>query len=116
MPVYKDLNDMMNSIIRREIANFQKEMENLEREFFSSPLLDMYACEDHYDCIVDVPYVDPTSIYMKVEGNLMKFKCKDKMGNVYQAEINLPEDADSDSIKVERVKWVLRIRMARKST
>ncbi len=115
MPVYKDIEEMVNSIIRKEAIRFQRDMEALEKEFFSTPLLDLYSCESHYDCVLDVPYIDPTSIYMKVEGSSIRLRCKDKMGSIYQTEIPVPEDADLDSIKVERIKWFLRIRIPRKS-
>ncbi|MCY0850921.1 hypothetical protein [Sulfuracidifex metallicus] len=114
MPAYKELDDIFNSIVRREISRFNKEVYKLEREFFSTPLLDFYSCDDHYDCVIDVPYMDPTSIYMKVEGDVMKLRCKDKMGNVYQTQIQLPRDADLDNLKVERIKWFLRIRISRR--
>lgn len=121
MPAYKDLYDLIKSVIEKEISRVEREFERLEKEIeeetkgIYSPLYSFYESEDSYHYLIDVPNIDMSTIYVKVEKHNLRIRCKDKANREYVLNLRLPKDADENSLKVTRAKWLLRISVKRKS-
>ncbi len=120
MPVYKDLYDLIRSIVQKEISKVEKEFERIEKELreelgeFNSPLYTVYENDDYYYYLIDVPNLDLSTVFVKIEKGYLKIKCKDKLNKSYALNIPLPDDADSDTLTLSRAKWLLRISLKRK--
>lgn len=112
---------MVKSMIEKEISRMEKEFRRIESEIkeeiekYNVPLYSFYESEDFYYYLIDIPNVDISTIYVKVENNnSLKISCKDKSNKEYVLNVKVPEDADIDSLSVTRVKWLVKITVKRR--
>ncbi|MEM0091563.1 MAG: Hsp20/alpha crystallin family protein [Saccharolobus sp.] len=122
MPAYKDLYDLVKSIVEKEIRRVEDEFKKIRQEIeeevegATSPLYSLYQSDDTYYYLIDIPNLDISTLYVKIEKRNLKVRCKDKMNRDYILNIRLPEDIDENSLNITRAKWLLKIGIKRKIT
>lgn len=119
MPVYKDLYDMIRQIIREEEEKINREIERVEeeiKEFFEEPLYTSYEERDTIYYIIDVPFINEKTIYIKVEGKKIKLSCTDIRGKKYQLTIPTKYDIENYNINVIRDKGFIKLVLKKKKS
>ncbi|WP_338601618.1 hypothetical protein V6M85_00485 [Sulfolobus tengchongensis] len=120
MPAYKDLYDMIKSMVEKEINRIEREFKRIESEIEEevrrsyTPLYSLYESGDSYYYLIDIPNIDMSTLYVKVEKNTLRIRGKDKSNKEYYLKIQLPEDANADSLTITRTKWLVKITVQRK--
>lgn len=94
-----------------------------------SPAVDVYEDENHLSIVADLPGVDPKSIEMKIQGEILWFRGDRKPGygedaKLFYAErasgpflrtISLPAYVDAEAVKASCVNGVLTITLPKKA-
>lgn len=118
MPVYKDLYDMIREIIREEEEKINKEIEKIEEEIskaFEEPLYTFYEDKDAIYYIIDVPFIDERTIYVKFESNkYIKLSCKDIRGKNYRLIIPAKYNFEKYDVSVVRNKGFIKLVLRKK--
>ncbi|MDT7875350.1 MAG: CS domain-containing protein [Sulfolobaceae archaeon] len=115
MPVFKDLDDLIRNLIKKEEEAMRKFEEEVEKEFkemeemmgIRSPLYSAEETEDQYRFIIDLPKADMQTLKASAVENSLRVECKTKSGKTYYLKVKLPEDVDPSSMEVEKRKWYI---------
>ncbi len=116
MPVTWDLYELFKRLMKEqeeEMKALEEEMERIAEGL--TPLYTVYESGGVTYYIVDVPFVDYTTVYVKAESGDLLFSCSDKKGRKYSLRLPLPEKYDKYDIKVENSKGFIKI-IVRKTT
>ncbi|ARM76503.1 hypothetical protein [Acidianus manzaensis] len=118
MPAYKDLYDMIKEIIEQEEAKIDKEFEEVREEISKEaeePLYTVYEKEDSIYYIIDVPFINEKTIYVKLENNkYIKVSCKDIHGKCYQLVIPARYNFKNYDVQVIRNRGFIKLILRKK--
>ena len=115
MPVFKDLDDLIRNLIKKEEKEIKRIEEEIDKEFerlsrtFQSPLYSFNETESEYDYLIDLPKVDLSTLKVESRSQKLIMACRTKDGREYRLFISLPKDADPASMEVSRAKWLLKV-------
>lgn len=115
MPVFKDLDELIRNLIKKEEEKIKRIEKEIDKEFerltrtFQSPLYSFTETENEYDYLIDLPKVDLSTLKVEARYQKLFVACKTKDGREYRLLISLPEDADPATTEVSRAKWLLRV-------
>ncbi|AHC51647.1 hypothetical protein SUSAZ_06630 [Sulfolobus acidocaldarius SUSAZ] len=116
MPVFKDLEDLINNLIKKEEERLKKIRREIEKEikeveesigFSREPLYTMRELMDEYEYIIDIPKADLQSLKVDVVKDMMRVECMTKSGGRYFLRIRLPPDIDPGTANIRREKWLI---------
>ncbi|EZQ06869.1 MULTISPECIES: hypothetical protein [Acidianus] len=119
MPAYRDLYDMVKRMIEGEekkVEEIEREMrEEIEREF-EEPLYTRSEENEKIYYVIDVPFLDPNTLYVKVENKKIELKCEDKMKRKHSLLIHVKEDISSYDVQVIRNKGFIKLVLLRRTS
>ncbi|AWR97735.1 hypothetical protein DFR86_09380 [Acidianus sulfidivorans JP7] len=117
MPAYKDLHEMIKEMIDREEERIDKEIEQIKEEIAKEaeePLYTFYEKNDAIYYIIDVPFINEKTIYVKVENKYIKLSCKDIHDKNYQLVIPVYANFENYDIQVIRSKGFIKLVLRKK--
>ncbi|MBW9141765.1 MAG: hypothetical protein K1T65_08830 [Candidatus Aramenus sp.] len=110
MPATWDLYELFRRLMREQEEEMNKFFEEMQRAIEGlTPLYTIYEQGEAIYYIVDVPFVDYSTVYVKAESRSLLFSCQDKKGRKYSLRLPIPEKYDKYDIKVENNKSFIRI-------
>ncbi|MGC9105633.1 MAG: Hsp20/alpha crystallin family protein [Thermoprotei archaeon] len=122
MPVFRDLDEMIRSMMRRmeeEMRQMEREIEQEFRNALANYERPLYSIIDHggyYEVVIDLPFSDPKTLKVSVVNNVLILSAEGRHNRNYFVKLTLPEDADAKTANVERVKNFVRIKINKIST
>ncbi|BFH74257.1 hypothetical protein SJAV_22010 [Sulfurisphaera javensis] len=111
MPAFRDLDELIKNLIKKEEEKLRRIEEEFEKEFkgFSSPLYSFRETDESYEYLIDMPKANLSTLKVESRPRKLYIACKTKDGKEYRLNITLPEDADPATMDVSKAKWLLKV-------
>jgi len=110
MPVFKDLYEMIRQLMDEEEEEIESTINEAEKEIEGMiPLYTRYEEGGSLYYIIDVPFINYSTVYVKIEKNYLDFTCQDKKQRKYTLKIKIPEKYQNYDVKVINYKGFVKI-------
>ncbi len=110
MPAFKDLYEMIRRLMDEEEEEIENTTNEVEKRIEAIiPLYTRYEEGGSLYYIIDVPFINYSTVYVKMEENHLDFSCQDKRQRKYSLRIKIPEKYQNCNIKVINYKGFVKI-------